>query len=236
LNVAIGKNDVACVTHFAAFAFEEIARWPLDTASSGAAQMALDEVMLQSAELPILRVYQWSRPEITFGYPQHWDEARDFAAGRPATRRCTGGGFVEHGDDVTIAIAVPASHPFSQLSPIETYRRIHQAIRSALDEPAIHSATVADKVDGAACFASPAPHDLLHGSKKILGGAQRRSRDGFLYQGSLQATQASIDIASRLAGALAKTVTEWIPPAGWKNLEDELIERRYSCDAWNRRR
>lgn len=106
--------------------------------------MALDETMLRLADGPVLRVYGWAQREVTFGYPQRWDAACDFANGRPLTRRCTGGGFVEHGTDVTVALAVPATHPFARLAPAETYRRIHEAILAALGGESLRLAGVED--------------------------------------------------------------------------------------------
>jgi lipoate-protein ligase A len=202
----------------------------------GAGQMALDEVMQRLATVPTLRVYHWSNRETTFGYPQRWDEAQAFAGTRPLTRRCTGGGFVEHGEDTTIALAVPASHPFSRLAPAETYRRIHAAIRTALDVGSLILATEADCSCGPACFASPAPADILLGRQKVAGGAQRRSREGFLYQGSIQAISVNEDFPNRLARTLARSVEDWTPPASWTALRASLVETRYGSKSWNRRR
>lgn len=211
------------------FLFETVAVWPVDAGANGAEQMALDEVMLRRTELPTLRVYRWARKEVTFGYPQRWEDARTFARGRPITRRCTGGGFVEHGADVTISLAVPATHPFARLAAGETYRRIHEVIARALG--GMRLAGDADCAAGAACFASPARHDVMTGVRKILGGAQRRSREGFLYQGSLQGVALETD----LAPVFGRDVVLW-EPAGWRELRDELVRERYATAAWNERR
>lgn len=211
--------------------FDEIARWDVPPGATGAEQMALDETMLRLADRPTLRIYRWARAEVTFGYPQRWEEARAFADERPITRRCTGGGFVEHGADLTIALAVPAAHPFARMAPAETYRRIHETIRTALGENETRLATAGDCACGPACFASPARHDLLRGARKILGGAQRRSREGLLYQGSLQG--AAIE---NPAGTFAGLVGAWRPPAGWNEVFEDLLRERYGAEAWNRRR
>jgi lipoate-protein ligase A len=216
--------------------FDEIAVWREGPAGAGAEHMALDEAMLRLADRPVLRVYEWTRPAVTFGYPQRWEEALAFANGRPLTRRCTGGGFVEHGSDVTVALAAPVAHPFARLAPGETYRLVHEAILAALGGGTLRLAGAEDCVCGPACFASPARHDVLEGARKIAGGAQRRSREGFLYQGSVQGAAAGENFAERLAAALAGGSVEWQPPAGWKSVRDELVCARYGCETWNRRR
>jgi len=220
----------------APFVFDEIAVWRAGATAVGADHMALDETMLRLADRPVLRVYEWTRPEVTFGYPQLWDEARAFAGERPLTRRCTGGGFVEHGEDATLALAVPTTHPFARLAPAETYRRIHEAILASLGGESLRLAGAEDCACGPACFASPARHDVLDGTRKIAGGAQRRSREGFLYQGSVQGADAGRNFAERLATALASVVGDWRPPSNLDAVHDELVRTRYGCEAWNRRR
>ena len=218
------------------FSFEEITRWRVPSGDDGATQMALDEVMLRLADRPVMRIYRWTQREVTFGYPQRCEEALALAGSRPITRRCTGGGMVEHGEDVTIALAVPAAHPFSRLAPAETYRQIHEAIREALRGDNLRLAGKADCAGGPACFASPAPSDVLLGGRKIAGGAQRRSRDGFLYQGSVQGISVDEDFGERLGAALAQSVADWHPVAGWERLREELAATRYGAEEWNRRR
>jgi lipoate-protein ligase A len=234
LNVTSRKNEVCHVT--ARHVFQGIAIWREGSSGAGAEHMALDETMLRLADRPVLRVYGWAQREVTFGYPQRWNEARDFAAGRPLTRRCTGGGFVEHGSDSTVTLAVPAAHPFARLAPAETYRRIHEAILAALGGESLRLAGAEDCACGPACFASPARHDVLDGARKIAGGAQRRSREGFLYQGSVQGAHTGENFAERLAVALAGGITEWRPPTGWESVRDELVRARYGCAEWNQRR
>ena len=216
--------------------FDGIAIWHEGSSGAGAEHMALDETMLRLADRPVLRVYGWPQREVTFGYPQRWDAACGFADGRPLTRRCTGGGFVEHGSDVTVALAVPAAHPFARLAPAETYRRIHEAILAALGSETLRLAGAEDCTCGPACFASPARHDVLDGARKVVGGAQRRSREGFLYQGSVQDADAGKNFAERVAGALAGEVGDWQAPAGWESVRDELVRTRYGCAEWNQRR
>lgn len=144
--------------------------------------------------------------------------------------------MVEHGEDATVALAVPASHPFSRLAPAETYRQIHEAIRGALRGEDLRLADGEDCTGGPACFVSPVPADILRGGRKIAGGAQRRSRDGFLYQGSVQGLSVDDNFSERLGAALAQRVSEWVPKADWESLRDELVATRYGSAEWNQRR
>jgi lipoate-protein ligase A len=153
-------------------------------------------------------------------------------------RRWTGGGLVEHGEDLTITLAVPREALFSRLPPMDTYREIHRAIAGALDPfvPGIRLAAADDLSTGLACFAHPAPADLLAGGRKILGGAQRRSQCGLLYQGSLQIENVPQDFAGRLAARLATHWEEWQPPRALLSLASELAESRYATPEWTTRR
>jgi lipoate-protein ligase A len=194
--------------------------------------MATDELLLRDSPIPVLRLYRWARPEVTFGYPQRWTDVEPLTRGRPATRRWTGGGFVEHGDDLTLALTIPATEDLATLRPTESYRHIHTAIRDALlpAHPTIRLATAADATAGLACFNAPACLDVLLGDRKIVGGAQRRTRAGLLYQGSLQGLVPPADFAENLARALATNVTPF-DPSQTPDATD-LAATRYANPAW----
>lgn len=214
--------------------FDELLVWDRPDAENGAEQMALDEAMLRMANAPTLRVYRWRAEEITFGYPMRWSDAEAFAAGRRATRRCTGGGLVEHGSDVTIALAVPATHPFSRIAPPQAYREIHESLREAIGESHIELAPGGHPAP--ACFDAPSPHDLVHGSRKIAGGALRRSREGLLYQGSIQHITLDERFSDRIARAFSATFAHWNPPVGIDELCAALVRERYDSEEWSQRR
>ena len=88
--------------------------------------MALDEALFQGtmeSGLPILRIYQWQTPAVTFGYFGEYPDSES----RPAIRRITGGGLVEHGEDVTLCLTIPAKSRAAKISVEERYRWIHEA-------------------------------------------------------------------------------------------------------------
>ena len=74
---------------------------------TAALNMAIDELLLQSAQVPILRFYRWTEPSVSFGYFGRFEEAQAFAQERALVRRWTGGGIVPHGgDDLTYSLVI----------------------------------------------------------------------------------------------------------------------------------
>ena len=162
-------------------------------ARTGPMNMALDEVLLGSAgDTAILRLYDWSEPTVSCGYFEPSASARCAAHGRTVVRRWTGGGIVEHGEDLTYSLCVPRSCPFTALRSAESYRRIHAAVATALSRCGVSAehhnfpeAAPPSAGEFNACFERPVLHDLVAGGRKIAGGAQRRNRTGLLHQGSI---------------------------------------------------
>src|SRR6187402_3922001 len=89
-----------------------------------ALNMAIDEVLLRTVPGPLLRVYRWTRPAVSMGYFDRIIDAEALADGRDLVRRWTGGGLVEHGEDVTYTLIVPRQHPLCTQSAAESYRLI----------------------------------------------------------------------------------------------------------------
>jgi len=210
----------------------------LDGPACGAAvNMAVDEVLLLHCERPILRVYGWARPAVTFGYFERWEPVAAAFPGREWVRRWTGGGIVPHGEDWTYSLIVPRSDAFSRVSAGESYRVIHEMLGAAMREQGVEAGVTpqaAPKVSQA-CFENPAQYDLLAAGHKIAGAAQRRSRFGMLHQGSVQGVAVPPGFAERLAGVLAQRVT----PCGFSAQElaeaHRLAEAKYATDGWNRK-
>ena len=202
-----------------------------------AVNMAVDEVLLSHAEGPILRVYGWARPAVTFGYFERWEPVAAAFPGREKVRRWTGGGIVPHGEDWTYSLLVPRSEAFSRVSAGESYRLIHELLGVAMRAQGVEAGVTplaAPKVSHA-CFENPAQYDLLAEGQKIAGAAQRRSRFGMLHQGSVQGVAMPPGFAERLAGVLARSVT----PRGLSTKEiaeaQRLADAKYATDGWNRK-
>lgn len=206
--------------------------------SQGAAvNMAVDEVLLLRARRPILRVYGWARPAVTFGYFERWEPVVAAHPGREWIRRWTGGGIVPHGEDWTYSLIVPRCDPFAAVNAAESYRIIHELLGEAMRGEGMEAGVTpqaAPKVSQA-CFENPAQYDLLAAGHKIAGAAQRRSRFGMLHQGSVQGVTVPPGFAERLAGMLSSAVTA--RDLGAEELAEatRLAETKYATAAWNRK-
>ena len=210
----------------------------LDSKSSAAANMAIDESLLRHAQTPVLRIYGWEGTCVSIGYFQ---KASLVAAGTSFVRRYTGGGLVEHGKDLTYTLVLPADHPLTAAGTLPSYRAIHQGVASALRaaEFDCQLATAQPKQDHASCFLKPVPADVLDSKgAKLAGAAQRRTRQGCLHQGSiLLSGQIPPQLPKILPGHLARALqTTWAVTERTRE-EEELAEKlfrdRYSTRDWN---
>lgn len=198
----------------------------------GALNMAIDELLLVELERPWLRWYGWDRPTVSVGYFSK-------SPSREASwvRRWTGGGRVEHGGDwdFTFSIGVPRSFPESRLRADEAYMIIHRALTEALCAQN-HSASLASDPGSdpaLPCFANPVPHDVLGPrGAKIAGGAQRRSRNGLLHQGSIQGLHLEPSFVQQFASQLAATVHVERLPSGLIEAAADLASTKYRSEEW----
>jgi len=172
----------------------------LNSGECGAAfNMALDEALLEAAARlgrPVLRFYGWTEPAASFGYFQKYMDVERSTHLRPLVRRPTGGGIVPHDRDWTYSLAFPPGHEWHSLKAEESYRRVHEWIRSAFAELKIRTElAVASRRSSlvtrhsshpSACFVGHVKSDLLWNGRKIAGAAQRRNQLGLLIQGSVQ--------------------------------------------------
>lgn len=213
-------------------------------------QMALDEVLVRArAGVKTLRFYNWTGgPAVTFGYAQFVSEVRRAVNGQQFTggicRRPTGGGVVEHKDDLTFSLVFPSAE-----KPAEIYKQLHGAIHAALMLGGL-SAQVFDKKmpaaayapsqhhSASACFVNPVENDLLLNGQKMLGGAIRRFGPTVLYQGSLQVRGARENNAYKQAviqGVRSFFDTDLkIAPAeqAWLQEAQRLAQTQYQTKEW----
>jgi len=205
--------------------------------------MALDEALLEAAARlgsPVLRFYGWTEPAATFGYFQKCAEIERATLLRPLIRRPTGGGIVPHDADWTYSLVFPPDHEWHLLKAEESYRRVHQWIRSAFASlqvatelapggktpvhvrrsrgnetlPANEKQGLLASSPTSQCFVGHVKFDLLWQGKKIAGAAQRRNKWGLLIQGSVQPPPISL------------------MRAGWENAMGEVARREFGI-TWN---
>ncbi|RYD60949.1 MAG: hypothetical protein EOP84_36320 [Verrucomicrobiaceae bacterium] len=218
--------------------FPEITRVLDPLPHSAALNMAIDEVLLLHASAPLLRVYRWKSPAVSFGYFGKVAEIETAWPGRELVRRWTGGGVVPHGEDFTYTLIVPRDSAFARETPLTSYAAIHERIARLLAEQFRMNAELApmaaQKVSNA-CFENPAQHDVLIGAEKVAGAAQRRTQNGLLHQGSLQVETLPQEFADTLSFAFAGKVTTRELTANEIESAAELAQRKYGTDAWLRR-
>ena len=215
--------------------FDVIDLFPDETARGGPEQMALDEAMFEDAKRPVLRVYRWAEQAVSFGYSQSFAAVKKRYPSLPTVRRWTGGGIVEHGTDWTFSLIIPSGEPLAKARPEDAYRLIHSQVATALNElgyPA-RLAELGDCAEGMACFSSPVLHDVIGPDRrKFCGGAQRRTRRGFLHQGSIQNLRLPADLDLRLVSVMAVESRAFSPGLATRVRAQELIARKYSTIAW----
>ena len=225
--------------------------------TGGAAEnMALDFLLLQRyprAAAPRFRHYGWHRPAFTFGYSQKFSFVQtQLPPGErfDTCRRPTGGGVVDHRDDWTYALVIPRGHPLEELRATQSYREVHEALAAALGAQGVPAATkqvrepeATEPGPAGLCFQRAEIFDVVHErtGEKIAGAAQKRNKQGLLFQGSIWRPAAGTaldwarfhdDFVAHLAKALAAAAT----PTPWPDLsEDELnaLVEHYSTPEWN---
>lgn len=160
--------------------------------------MAVDEALLSWAvatqpERPVLRLYRWSGPALSFGVHQRLNDeliARCAERGVEAVRRPTGGTAVLHGDDLTYSVVAPTGNR----GVLGAYSWVAGGLIAGLARLGIpaevgsrRNAPDAATALGcrSACFATTAGADLKVGSAKICGSAQVRRSGWFLQHGSI---------------------------------------------------
>ncbi len=207
----------------------------LDSEPHGAAlNMAFDEVLLAEISRPLLRIYAWRERAVSFGYFEPFAAIEAAHPTRESVRRWTGGGVVQHGDDFTYSLIVPRAHPFALIKPLESYGQIHEAIALALRKTGMAAQltkSAAPKIS-TACFENAAPSDVLSGRKKIAGAGQRRSRNGLLHQGSIQAPGLPPNFAEILSAELAETLTAFTPDQTLEKKALVVADQKYGSREW----
>ncbi len=206
-----------------------------ETSRTGPEQMALDEALLGIMQHPLLRVYRWAEPTISFGYSLPVESVRHSFPSLPCVRRWTGGGIVGHLDDWTFALLVPSHEPLARARPIQAYRLIHSSVAATLRKIgcAARLAEPLDCADGLACFASPVLHDVIGAdNRKLCGGAQRRTRQGFLHQGSIQNVKPPPDFTLHLLELMGGKRCAFSLTTATLAHAKTLVANKYGTKAW----
>jgi lipoate-protein ligase A len=176
--------------------FSDRTRWRLliSEPADGAENMAIDEALLSSAgsrDECVVRIYEWSRPTLSFGRNQtardRYDVARAGAIGVDFVRRPTGGRTVVHDRELTYSVTAPAG----ALGPLRaSYLRINRLLLWALKSLGVEAIVAPRRMRAPSpgvipCFDAPGEGEIVVGGRKLVGSAQFRDQGGLLQHGSV---------------------------------------------------
>jgi lipoate-protein ligase A len=233
--------------------------------ADGPHNMAADEVLLHSALAGVasLRFYGWSRPTLSLGYfqPESLRHSDPRLAALPFVRRASGGRALVHHHELTYALALPAGAPWQTKE--SWLCRMHHILSGALKHLGVTALGCPpegeQRLGDFLCFQHLTAGDLLIGSSKVVGSAQRRQRGALLQHGGILLSQSPYTPAlpgiHELSGrqlfsrpeVVAQVVNEFHSQTGWSYRIDDLtaserqsianlVETKYSQDSWNRKR
>jgi lipoate---protein ligase len=172
----------------------------IETGKRKAAEnMALDAALLEDLveeKEPILHLYDWVNDAATYG---HFIDPEKFLnlegverLGLDLAKRPTGGGITFHNCDLAFSILIPSTHAFFSQNPLENYAFVNERVMWAIGRmkelPAQLLTEESEPLDehcSRFCMANPTKYDVLIQGKKVGGAAQRKTRHGFLHQGSI---------------------------------------------------
>ena len=154
---------------------------------------AISEAVRQKISPPTLRLYQWERPSVSVGYFQKISEIdTDYCDKKdyPVVRRLTGGRAILHDMELTYSLSsLHNSFPFNG-SLLDNYKIISSALLAALNliGTKAEMSLVKKRHEGhrdPACFKAPSYGEVTVDSRKIIGSAQKRYKNGFMQHGSI---------------------------------------------------
>lgn len=174
----------------------------LDTGISSAEKnMQLDADLLHNLnrdDRPTLHFYEWDTDSASYGYfidpSTYLDLEGVKRRSLSLARRPTGGGIVFHVWDFAFSVLIPANHPRFSMNTLENYAFINDAVLASVKEfLGKENALVLTKSDATSfdpscarfCMARPTKYDVMLYGRKIAGAAQRRTKEGFLHQGTI---------------------------------------------------
>lgn len=208
----------------------------LSPAAGAAWNMALDEALLQTAATrrrPLLRVYAWDKPSVSFGYFQKFPAS--LAERHDVVRRPTGGGVVYHVEDTTYTVVVPPAHKLYAMKTADAYCTLHKAVAAAFEsQTALHDAPLRSPQGQYECFQRPVHGDVVADGRKLAGGAQRRTKFGMLHQGSIAMKISAQQLRRAFEEEWAISFEEYRLTVAENELAEKLTREKYATAAWNK--
>ena len=164
---------------------------------SGAENMRIDQEHLAQG-VNCIRFYGWEPACLTYGNAQNPEREFDLNAlqnaGIDCVKRPTGGRAVLHIQELTYSVCGQICVGDWSVSLAQTYAEINRVL--AIGFNALNLGVILDRgelpdvgfVKGGIskpCFASTSQSELVFEGRKVVGSAQRRTRDAFLQHGSI---------------------------------------------------
>ena len=174
----------------------------LDTGIATAQQnMAIDQDLLQNikhGDAGILHFYDWAGDSATHGYfidpYTYLNQQAVHDKKLNLARRPTGGGIIFHLFDMAFSFLIPVGHPGFSVNTLDNYAYVNNIVGEAvycfskgLANPVLQTSEFQplDNSSSNFCMANPTKYDVMVNGLKVGGGAQRRTKQGYLHQGSV---------------------------------------------------
>ena len=198
---------------------------------------------LDSTPQILLHFYDWEGPCATYGYftqPAKLLRAEGLEKhGLNIARRPTGGGIIFHQYDLAFSLLLSAAHPRFSVNTLDNYRFVNTAVAEAVYKvmglarrPELLSeedCACSEIPNGQFCMAKPTVYDLVIDGRKVAGAAQRRTKKGYLHQGSISILLPPREFlddvlmpASGIAGAMQQSSYPLIADFGGREALDEM--------------
>ena len=172
----------------------------LDTGIQTAAEnMSCDAMLLKELRNdPILHLYSWEGFCASYGHFIRPEKHLDLESARRVklslAKRPTGGGIVFHIWDYAFSFLMPSSHPRFSQNPLENYRFVNEVVLEVMQDflsPNERVELIPDSFPVLGedcqnfCMARPTQYDVVYKGFKIAGAAQRKTKLGYLHQGTI---------------------------------------------------
>jgi len=191
--------------------------------------MGLDEALLHATEAPpTLRFYTWRPAALSLGYFQRFDDVPETRDAPAVVRRLTGGGAIEHANELTFSITCSLDHDLYRGEVRRSYERVHALLAEALARHGVEAGErgtaqlASDDGSSAMCFHRSTAIDLAWGGRKGVGSAQRRTGGRVLHHGSIKLAPSALErgVATVADGGGSTT------PAGVAATIREVLQER----------
>jgi lipoate-protein ligase A len=157
-------------------------------------------------DLPIVRLYTWDKPTISFGWNQNPAKRIDLDLcrrnGIPVVQRPTGGRELLHGHDLCYCAAMPYQDSLTAVEARKVFSSITDVFVAALTKMGLaakwHGLENKPKTVPGPCFAQIDAGEIAVGGGKLVASAQRVFDHCIIQEGSIPLHKPSIDLIDHL--------------------------------------